>query len=129
MNRIFRTLSIAAAAAILSSYVFSCSCAVLAEDNILAFPGAEGGGKYTTGARGSNKREVYHVTNLNSDGKGSFADAVSKSGRVIVFDVGGTIELTKTLKIQNNDLTILGQTAPGDVITFTGADILIGIGV
>lgn len=95
----------------------------------LAFPGAEGGGKYTTGARGSSSRSVYHVTNLNESGKGSFADAVSKSGRVIVFDVGGTIHLSNTLRIRSDNLTILGQTAPGDGITFTGGDILLSSGI
>lgn len=129
MNRIRRFAAAFAATALMAGCVFSCDFTAFAAENILAFPGAEGGGKYTTGARGADKREVYHVTNLNSDGKGSFADAISKSGRVIVFDVGGTIELKNTLRIQNNDLTILGQTSPGDGITFTGADLLIGNGV
>lgn len=94
-----------------------------------AFPGAEGGGKYTKGARGSSSRSVYHVTNLNASGSGSFADAVSKGGRIIVFDVGGTIELNGTLSINKGNLTILGQTAPGDGITFSGGDILLANGV
>lgn len=89
-----------------------------AETNKLAaFPGAEGGGMWTTGARGGEKIEVYHVTKLTDDGsKGTFRDAVSQSNRVIVFDVAGNIELSNALNILGNNLTILGQTAPGDGI-------------
>ena len=93
-----------------------------------AFPGAEGGGKYAKGARAysASRREVYHVTNLNDSGEGSFRDAVSKHGRVVVFDVGGTINLTKSVDISGN-VTILGQTAPGDGITITGANVGAGL--
>ncbi len=89
---------------------------IRAADKTAAFPGAEGGGMYATGARGANDREIYHVTNLNDSGKGSLRDAVSKSDRIIVFDVAGNIELTNALNITGSNLTILGQTAPGDGI-------------
>lgn len=75
-----------------------------ASSNILAFPGAVGGGKYATGGRGG---EVYHVTNLNDSGTGSFRDAVSKSNRIVVFDVSGTIELKSNILCQSN-VTIAG---------------------
>ena len=82
---------------------------------VKAFPGAVGFGEYVTGGRGGT---VYHVTTLADSGPGSFRDAVSKSNRIIVFDVGGYINLLSGVSASSN-LTIAGQTAPGG-IGFTG---------
>lgn len=81
----------------------------IAQTHMAAFPGAEGGGKYATGGRGG---EVYYVTNLNDSGAGSFRDAVSQSNRIVVFKVGGTIELKSDVVVKSN-ITVAGQTAPG----------------
>ena len=87
----------------------------------LAFPGADGGASLTTtGAAASTSSTVYIVSNLNDSGSGSLRDAVSKDNRTIVFAVAGTINLSNVLKITGNNLTIAGQTAPGDGITIAG---------
>ena len=82
----------------------------------LAFPGAEGFGQFASGGSGG---ETFHVTTLADSGTNSFRDAVSKPHRTIVFDVGGIIRLKSNVAV-SSDLTIQGQTAPGEGITQIG---------
>ena len=102
--------------------------ALPAEAQQLAFPEAQGWGRFATGGR---KGTVYHVTNLNDSGTGSLRDAISQPNRIIVFDVAGVIYINSRLIFSKN-LYVAGQTAPGEGITvygdgvsFSGADNLI----
>lgn len=112
-----------------------------------AFPGAAGYGRFATGGRGNGATgRVAIVTTLEDDvdnpPEGSFRWAVQqgvetvinpifgemevKRPLTIVFEVGGVIELQGDLRVNRNDLTIAGQTAPGDGICFSGATINFG---
>lgn len=90
------------------------SCATAFADDVPAFPGAEGHGRYVTGGRGG---KIVHVTNLNNSGTGSLRAAVSGNDKkIVVFDVSGIIALSAELIIGDNT-TIAGQTAPNPGIT------------
>ncbi|KAA6301488.1 MAG: Pectate trisaccharide-lyase [Candidatus Ordinivivax streblomastigis] len=89
-----------------------------------AFPGAEGHGRYTTGGRGG---AIYYVTTLDDNSEpGSFRYAVTRSGaRTVLFSVSGTIQLKSELKIKTDNLTIAGQSAPGDGICIAGYPLMV----
>ena len=100
-------------------------CVSLAHAQQLAFPEAQGWGRFATGGRTGT---VYHVTNLNDSGSGSLRDAVSQPNRIVVFDVAGVIRINSRIVFSKN-LYVAGQTAPGEGITvygdgvsFSGAD-------
>lgn len=91
---------------------------VMAQTN-LAFPGAQGFGRFATGGTGG---QTVHVTTLDDAGPGSFRDAVSRPHRVVVFDLGGIIHLESNLAA-GSDLTIRGDTAPAPGITLYGRSV------
>lgn len=107
------TLPTAAYTLLLLLFTVFLSTSITAQ--ILAFPEAEGFGRYAQGARANATKQVYIVTNLNDTGIGSFRDAVSQPGRIVVFAVGGIIHLQTDVVVSAN-CTIAGQTAPGDGI-------------
>ena len=102
----------------MKKYLFTLATALLslvavAQDQVPSFPGAEGHGRYVTGAKG---KTVVHVTNLNDKGAGSLREAVGTANRIVVFDVAGIIPLASELVFKDN-ITVLGQTAPEPGIT------------
>lgn len=106
--------------------LFICSLTTLAQSgNLPAFPGAEGFGKYVTGGRGG--RVIYVTTLEDNNSEGSLRYAINQTGaRIILFKVAGTIQLKSNLNISNGDLTIAGQTAPGDGITLRDYTVYVG---
>jgi hypothetical protein len=95
----------------------------LPQSEIPAFPGAEGGGKFSFGGRGG---KVIVVTNLNDSGPGSFRWACEQGGaRIVVFNVAGIIRIKTPVIIRAPYITIAGQTAPGDGVCVAGESVWI----
>jgi hypothetical protein len=131
----------------LSSVALATTLCAADTNGIPAFPGATGAGMFTVGGRFGS---VYRVTNLNATGPGSFADAVSQSNRIVVFTVSGIIDLSKQketgssappsdgkegkrgkggkIVIDQPNITIAGQTAPGEGICLKGGALQVEAG-
>jgi len=101
---------------IISLVILVLGCLNAAAADLLAFPGAQGWGRFATGGRAG---KVYHVTNLNDTGAGSLRDAVSQPNRIVVFDVAGVIRINSRIVFSKN-LYVAGQTAPGEGVTVYG---------
>ena len=119
-----KLMNILLSAAVLIGSLAVPAATVSAVNTLPAFPGAEGAGMYATGGRGG---KVRIVTKLTDDGSvGTFREAVSHSNSIVVFAVGGTIDLKSDVVVKGN-VTILGQTATGGGgITLRGAKIGMG---
>jgi hypothetical protein len=99
------------------------AAAASADPRTLAFPGAEGAGRFAQGGRGG---AVLKVTSLEDAGPGTLRAAIEAQGaRTVVFDVSGTITLNTPLKIENPKITIAGQSAPGDGVTLRAQPLII----
>lgn len=101
------------------------------EDTIVAFPGAEGFGKYASGGRGG---QVVYVTSLADDSlgniPGTFRWAVQQypgEPLTVLFAVTGEIRLKKDLRLSRKNFTIAGQSAPGVGIVFTHNKVNFGV--
>ncbi len=111
------------------AFIVSPAAPLLAQTNLPAFPGAMGFGAAASGGRGGS---VYHVRNLDDSGPGSFRDAVSQPNRIVVFDVGGyaapatTNTANNTLLQVASNITIAGQTAPGQGFGVMGRELSFG---
>ncbi|GLS00149.1 pectate lyase [Brevundimonas denitrificans] len=105
--------SVAVTAICVSSGAHPASAQTL--DGVIAFPGAEGAGRFALGGRGGR---VLRVTHLGDAGPGSLRAAVEADGpRTVIFDIGGVIRLASPLTVRRGRITIAGQTAPGGGIT------------
>ena len=103
--------------------LWAAKAADLPQAKIPAFPGAEGGGAYTSGGRGG---KVFVVKSLNDRGPGTLREACEQGGaRIIVFNVAGIIKLKSPINIRAPYITIEGQTAPGDGVCVAGESVLI----
>lgn len=91
----------------------------------LAFPGAEGYGRYAKGGRGG---KVVYVTNLKDSGEGSLRWALTNGSgpRTILFKVSGVIDMNFDAAFIDDEVTIAGQTAPGKGICLMHSDLSIG---
>ncbi len=99
---------------VLRFFALFASLAVARGVEVPAFPGAEGYGAWATGGRGG---QIVEVTNLDDAGPGSLRAVLEATGpRIVVFRISGIIDLKKRLRVRNGDLTVAGQTAPGDGI-------------
>ena len=110
----------------MASFVLAAASCSALHAQVLAFPGAEGAGRFASGGRGGR---VCEVTTLADSGPGSFREALLAPGpRTVVFRVAGTIALRSPIIIQHGNLTIAGQTAPGDGICVRNHDVRVEAG-
>lgn len=105
--------------------VMSLSC-FAQESEVIAFPGAEGWGRYATGGRGGRVvfvTNTHDYTSSETPIEGSFRAAMHSEGNdpiIVVFRTSGRIDLKDVLKVTRGNITIAGQTAPGDGICLSG---------